>query len=104
LAKGATLENKQMNDLVQNELDRIGTALRQSGPVPRYDELYVAQQALMWALDPSTFKAPYDLIAPVSGIPEGSEGCLEESGRSAFSDNHDHRVSEPSPTPISLAR
>ncbi len=84
-----------MNDLVQKELDRIGTALRQADPVPRYDELYAAQQALMWVLDPSTFKAPYDLLVPVSGTPEGSEDCPEGNGHSEFSDSRDrHAVSQ----------
>ena len=70
MGERATLEKKQMSDLVQNELDRISATLRHSGPVPRYDELYAVQQALMWALDPITFKAPYDSIGPVSSIPE----------------------------------
>jgi hypothetical protein len=37
---------------IQRELDRIGKAIRHSNPVPRYDELYTAQQALLWVLDP----------------------------------------------------
>jgi hypothetical protein len=37
---------------IQRELDRIGKANRHSNPVPRYDELYTAQQALLWVLDP----------------------------------------------------
>lgn len=86
---------------IQRELDRIGEAIRHSNPVPRYDELYAAQQALMWVLDPETYKAPYDLL--VSGTPEGSGDCPEGSGRSAFSDSLDRRVSEPLPIPTSLA-
>jgi hypothetical protein len=64
----------QVNEMrfVQKEVDRIGETIRQSNPVPRYDELYAAQQALMWALDPSIYKAPYDLLV-VTGTPAGSE-------------------------------
>ena len=89
---------------VQTELDRIGNAIRHSNPVPHYDELYAAQQALLWALEPETFKAPYDLLVPVSGILQGSEDCREENDHSAFSDIPDGRVSESLPKPTSLAR
>jgi hypothetical protein len=89
---------------VQRELDRIGEAIRHSNPVPRYDELYAAQQALLWALEPETYKAPYDMLASTNDSPQGSEGCLGESGRSASSNNLGHRGSEPSPRPTSLAR
>jgi hypothetical protein len=47
---------------IQRELDRIGNALRQTQPSPGYAELYAAQQALMWALEPNGFKPPYDMI------------------------------------------
>lgn len=89
---------------IQREIDRIGKALRQSDPVPRYDELYIAQQALMWALEPQLYKAPYDLLASISGTPEDSEDCRGESGHSPSSNNPDHHVSEPLPKPTSLAR
>ena len=81
-----------MNDLVQRELDRIGAALTQSDPVPRYDELYAAQQAVMWALDPETYKAPFDLLAPVSGTPEDSKGCLAGNDHSESLDISGHRA------------
>jgi hypothetical protein len=70
---------------IQRELDRIGEAIRHSNPVPRYDELYAAQQALSWVLDQETFKAPYDMLAPTSDIREGPEGCPGESDHSASS-------------------
>lgn len=66
---------------VQRELDRIGDALRQPQPSNRYAELYAAQQALMWATDPTDFKAPYDMLV-VTSTPEDSGDCREESGRS----------------------
>jgi hypothetical protein len=91
--------------LIQREIDRIGETIRHSDPVPHYDELYAAQQALLWALEPETFKAPYDLLVPVSGdIPQGSEDCLGENDHSPSSSNPDCRVSEPLPRPTSLAR
>ena len=81
-----------MDDLVQRELGRIGAALTQSDPVPRYDELYAAQQALMWVIDPITYKAPYDLLAPISDTPGGSEDCPEGNDHSESSDNPGHRA------------
>jgi hypothetical protein len=81
-----------MSDLVQRELDRIGTALRQSDPVPRYDELYVAQQTLMWTLDPDTYKAPYDLLVPVSDTPEDSKGYPGGNDHSESLDISGHRA------------
>jgi hypothetical protein len=67
---------------IQRELDRIGNAIRQSNPVPHYDELYAAQQALMWALDPSSYKSPYDLLVPISDTPGDSEGYPAGNDRS----------------------
>ena len=66
---------------VQRELDRIGDALRQPQPNNRYAELYAAQQALIWATDPTNFKAPYDMLV-VTSTPGGSGDCREESDHS----------------------
>ncbi len=52
---------------IRREIDRIRESLVASGP--RYDELYAAQQALEWALEPSGTKSPYAMI---TGIQEGS--------------------------------
>ncbi len=90
--------------LIQAELDRIGSTIRHSDPVPHYDELYAAQQALMWVLDPHTYKSPYALLVPISDTPADSEDYLEEIDHSQSLDNLGHRVSEPSPTPTFLAR
>ncbi len=54
---------------IQREIDRIRESLVASDP--RYDELYAAQQALEWALEPSGIKSPYAMI---TGTQEGSEG------------------------------
>lgn len=65
---------------VQRQLARIGEALQRPQPSNRHAELYAAQQALTWALDPTAFKSPYDLL--VTSTPEGSEGCREGSDHS----------------------
>ena len=61
---------------VRRELDRIESALRESPAEDKYRELYAAQQALAWALDPACYRAPTDAITgaplqPVTGIPAG---------------------------------
>ena len=52
---------------IERELERIAAALREPRSAD-YDQLYAAQQALSWALEPEGFKAPYDAI----------KGTLEE--------------------------
>jgi hypothetical protein len=47
------------------ELERISEAVRVRQKSPETDEyrqLYAAQQALSWALEPSGFRAPYETI------------------------------------------
>jgi len=66
---------------IQRELDRIGNALRNSQFGERYAELYLAQQALSWALEPNGFAPPTALI---EGIPEDSKDCLSESDPAPF--------------------
>lgn len=61
---------------IRREIDRIRESLTASDP--RYDELYAAQQALEWTLEPMGFKAPSDMIA-AKDIPEGSEDCRAEN-------------------------
>ena len=57
---------------VQRELDRIHTALHDPQNDNRYAELYAAQQALSWALEPEGNKRPYDMI---TGTPADSADC-----------------------------
>lgn len=78
---------------VQRELDRIGNALRQAQPDNRYDELYATQQALLWALEPGSFKSPYDMLVAAKSTQEDLGGCPEGSGRSRSSGIPDHRAS-----------
>jgi len=61
---------------VQRELDKIAVALREPRSAEQYAQLYAAQQALSWVLEPQGFKAPYDSVVSTS---EGSEGCPSES-------------------------
>ena len=55
---------------VQRELEHIRTALLDSRDSSQRAELYAAQQALSWALEPSGYATPYAMIR---GIREGSE-------------------------------
>lgn len=67
---------------VQRELDRVSRALQgEEEGTARRDALYVAQQALAWALDPDRFRSPYDMITsapvlPATGIPASSEDLI----------------------------
>jgi hypothetical protein len=61
---------------VQRELDRIAEALRETQTTKRYAELYAAQQALSWAIEPQGFAAPLDVIRDGRIVPptEGTQG------------------------------
>jgi hypothetical protein len=43
---------------IARELERLGKALREPQPPERYVQLYAAQQALCWAVDPECYAAP----------------------------------------------
>jgi hypothetical protein len=67
---------------VQRELRRLEAALRQPQSESAYCQLYAAQQALSWAIEPSGFRSPYDTITAGAVFPPirediqaGSEGC-----------------------------
>jgi len=50
---------------IQRELDDIGEAMRtHEYDSPQYRELYAAQQALAWALEPSGIKSPLKTVVP----------------------------------------
>ncbi len=55
---------------IQREIDRIRTSLMSGDG--RRDELYAAQQALEWALEPSGIQSPATMLL---GIPEDSADC-----------------------------
>jgi hypothetical protein len=61
---------------VQRENDKIGISLRDTPKGSRYDELYAAQQALAWSLDPLNFESPLAMINRFAvSTREDSEGC-----------------------------
>ena len=59
---------------VARELDRLAEALREPQPPKRYGELYAAQQALCWALDPEHYKGPTATI--VTGLVQAPTDTL----------------------------
>jgi hypothetical protein len=61
---------------IQRELEKIESALREPRSAD-WDQLFAAQQALAWALDPHGFKPPSDTIRP--GTQEGSVDCPSSS-------------------------
>jgi hypothetical protein len=70
------------SDRIQTELDRVSERLRQEmGTSGLYCQLYAAQQALSWAVNPESAGAPLEVIVggkvqPPTGIQAGSGDCL----------------------------
>lgn len=58
---------------VQRELDRISRALHEPHSAERYAQLYAAQQALSWAMEPTGFRSPYDTVMDIEA---DQEDCL----------------------------
>lgn len=56
--------------MIQREIDRIRIALIDGAE--NKNELYAAQQALEWALEPGGIRSPYAMITGTLG---GSEDC-----------------------------
>ncbi len=54
---------------ITRELDKLNRALCEGADNPRYPEIYAAQQALRWALDPKAYRAPYSYVMDIQ---EGS--------------------------------
>ena len=61
---------------VEREIAKIHAALVQPEHEDKRPELYAAQQALAWALEPTGVKSPYDLFV---GTQAGPEDCSDES-------------------------
>ena len=74
---------------LQREKDRLNRGLNDSTHTEKYDQLYAAQQALAWAIDPESAKAPFDMIM---GIPGGSKDCLADPHPPQSSDTCGHCV------------
>jgi hypothetical protein len=64
------MKGRKTMSFIQREIDRI-RALIINGE-ERSEELYAAQQALEWVLEPSAIKSPFEMI---TGIREGLEDC-----------------------------
>lgn len=47
---------------IQRELNILGEMLRNTPEGEEYNEIYAAQQALCWALDPDNFMSPVKLV------------------------------------------
>lgn len=58
---------------IERELERIAVALREPRSEDEYHQLYAAQQALSWSLEPTGFRKPYDTILD---IPVKTGDCL----------------------------
>lgn len=73
---------------VQREYERIADAMRVPQSDDRYCQLYAAQQALAWALDPEGFAAPSATILdgkvqPLTGTQASSKDYPDAAHRSA---------------------
>jgi len=55
---------------VERELWRIERALSAARGTAKYSELYAAQQALAWALEPNGARSPYDMIMGTREVPK----------------------------------
>lgn len=60
---------------IQRELERIQSALGKPGD-EHYEQLWAAQQALAWALEPTGFKSPF---CAITGSREALRGYSEGS-------------------------
>ena len=71
---------------IERELHQIERALREPQSDARYCQLYAAQQALAWALEPVGFAAPFATInagkvTPLTGTQEDSGDYLAHPHR-----------------------
>lgn len=68
---------------IQREIDLLHSAIVETENDSEREKLYAARQALAWALEPTGFKSPLNMIR---GIPEALEGCSAEPHQTQFSD------------------
>jgi hypothetical protein len=69
----------QRADQIQDELERIERGLRDPETDQRYCQLYAAQQALAWAMNPGGYASPFAtiqrrLVRPLRGTQEDLAG------------------------------
>ncbi len=60
---------------IQREIERLHSALLCMPNGPKRAELYAAQQSLAWALEPTGYRSPHDMIMDT---PAAQEDCLAE--------------------------
>ena len=66
---------------IQRELDRLSSALRDGQTKPDvYAQVYAAQQALAWAMEPTGFASPTTMIGRAGGLKDTQEGTEDCSG------------------------
>ena len=56
---------------IQREIDRLAKAILAAPDDERRNELYAAQQALSWVLEPGGIMAPYEMITGTAAEPGG---------------------------------
>lgn len=76
---GSDPETRSGIGFVQRELQRLAAALREPQPAERYCQLYAAQQALSWALEPGGYASPSETIENGLVQPLRAD-TLEDSG------------------------
>lgn len=72
---------------VKRELDRLHDELASASSPSPYAELYIAQQALAWSLDPTGFNSPFNFIM---GNRQDAEDCCPEICQVPSSNTLDH--------------
>ena len=60
---------------IERELARLHKALDGAAGNPRQPEIYAAQQALCWALDPQAYASPFNFVTGTQGGLEGYPEC-----------------------------
>jgi hypothetical protein len=68
---------------VQREIAKLNSAIVAEPEGFRREQFYAAQQALAWALEPTGFRSPFNMIM---GIQEAPECCLDEPRPTLSSD------------------
>ena len=77
---GQRIDNWAMEtNLLVAERDRLTVAIDANTYRDQHLSLYAARQALSWAINPESAKAPFAMIMESAGIQEAPEGYLGES-------------------------
>ena len=74
---------------ITEEHSRLYALMESVGSGPQFAQLYAAQHALNWVLNPERFGAPFDYI---TGIEFGSPDCLTSSRPAPSKDTGDRML------------